>query len=79
MNPTTPCRRVMVENSALIEFLRSVYADGAREGDLVIFRLNADRSTQGLPRSTGYNVAHAPEIPGRTTPADLPLLLMTFN
>jgi hypothetical protein len=79
MNPAIPCRRMTVENSALVDFLRSVYADGAREGDLVIFRLNADRPTQGLRRSTGYNIAHAPEIPGRTTPADLPVLLMTFN
>lgn len=79
MRPGTHCGPVAIENLALVEYLRSLYDDGAQEGDLVIFRLNANVSTLEITRGTGYSVIHAPEISGRTSETDLPTLLMTFN
>jgi hypothetical protein len=77
MQPGITRGRVVVENKELLEFLRSLYADGAQAGDLVVFRLNADRSTRKLPRSMGYEVVHAPMASMGTTHSDLPTLRMS--
>lgn len=79
MRPNTPCGRVVIDNQLLVAFLRSLYQAGAQEGDLVVFRLNADVQTLNIARGTGFSVVHAPEIPRHTTEADLPVLLMTLN
>jgi len=79
MYPGTACGPVVVENRELLEFLRSLYDAGAREGDLVVFRLNADITTTSISRSTGYAVVHAIDGANQTSPADLPVMLVTFT
>jgi hypothetical protein len=77
MHPGISPGRVVIENKQLLNFLRSLYADGAQAGDLVVFRLNADTSTRKSPRSTGYDVVHAPVPSQGTTHSDLPMLRMS--
>jgi hypothetical protein len=77
MNPQTPRGRVPVEGPELTAFLQSLYDDGARGGDFVVFRLNANKSTTKISRRTGYEIVHPPEIPGRTFPAQFPALQIT--
>jgi hypothetical protein len=77
MDTDTKPGRIVVASEELSKFLRFLYANGARGGDLVVFRLNADTSTQIGPRSTGYSVVHPPSIAGYTTQADLPVLRVT--
>jgi hypothetical protein len=77
MRPGISPGRVVIENNQLREFLRSLYADGAQAGDLVVFRLNADASTRKLPRSMGYDVVHAPVPSQGTTHSDLPTLRLS--
>lgn len=78
MMPTTPCGPVTIENAALVDFLLSLYANGAQEGDLAVFRLNADISTLDITRGTGYSVIHAPVTQGRTDDFDLPSLSLNI-
>jgi hypothetical protein len=77
MNPQTARGRVPVEGPELAAFLQSLYDDGARGGDFVVFRLNADKSTTKVSRRTGYEIVHPPEIPGKTFPAQFPALQIT--
>jgi hypothetical protein len=77
MNPRTPRGRVAVEGAELTGFLQSLYDDGARGGDFVVFRLNADKPTAKISRRTGYEIVHPPEIPGKTFPAQFPALQIT--
>lgn len=77
MTPDSESARIVVEDQSLTDYLQSLYANGARGGDLVVFRLNADRSTRQVPRATGYSIVHPPAIEGRTTQADLPVLRVT--
>lgn len=77
MRPGTSPGRIVIENKQLRDFLRSLYADGAQAGDLVVFRLNADTSTRKLPRSSGYDVVHAPVPSQGTTHMDLPTLRLS--
>jgi len=51
MKPETPTGRISVQNAELVRFLQSLYEDGAKEGDLVVFRLNADVSTTHIARN----------------------------
>lgn len=77
MNPGTPRGRVAVEGPELTAFLQSLYDDGARGGEFVVFRLNADKPTAKISRRTGYEIVHPPEIPGKTFPAQFPALQIT--
>jgi hypothetical protein len=77
MTPKTPLGRVAVENRSLAQFLQSLYDDGAREGDLVVFRLNADQATARDGKPAGYTVVHPPARSGISQPADLPVLRVT--
>jgi hypothetical protein len=77
MNPRTERGRIKVEGPELAAFLQSLYDDGARGGEYVVFRLNADKPTATLARPTGYEIVHPPEIPGKTLPAQFPALQIT--
>jgi hypothetical protein len=67
MTPRSRTGRITVEGPELVDFLQSLYDDGAGAGDLVVFRLNADVSTTQTSRGTAYQVVHPPERPGKTT------------
>jgi hypothetical protein len=66
MRPRSPTGKVVVDGPELVDFLQSLYDDGARGGQWVVFRLNADVSTQQHARETGYQVVHPPVEPGKT-------------
>ena len=74
MKPETPTGRISVQNVELVRFLQSLYEDGAKEGDLAVFRLNADVSTTHIARATGYRIVHPPVVPHITEPVELPIL-----
>lgn len=79
MTPNTSTGRIIVEGPVLARFVQSLYDEGAQEGDLAVFRLNADASTLDIARETGYEVVHPPEVLGKTSPAEFPSLHLVAN
>lgn len=79
IGPDSEVGRIAVEGKQLLDFLRSLYRDGARGGDAVVFRLNSDVL---LPRETpvsGFNCVHAPAVMGVTTTEELPALKLKVS
>jgi len=79
MRPDSQTGRIVIKSRQFRRYLESLYRNGARGGDLVVFRLSADTSTNILPRKTGYNVVLPPSIHGYTSLSELPVLRLTAH
>jgi len=68
--------RTVAETSALVDFLASLYEDGAQGGDFAVFHFVADEVVSGPTGAAGYRITHSDGDPSDLAELEVTLTLV---